>query len=477
MPFKSPISLALSAIVLGTSLLHAADKPNVILILADDLGWGDLGCYGHAKFKTPNIDRLASEGTRLTDFYAPVPFCAPTRAALMTGRYPFRCGLSTNPVPKADPQVKTADDFGLPPDEVTLAEALKKHDYATALLGKWHLGHQPRFYPTRQGFDRFFGLLYSNDMHPVELFDGDRRIEYPVVQTTLIKRMTDHALGFIEENESKPFFLYYASPMPHKPLAAGEEFYKKSGNGLYADVIAELDWSVGQILDKLRELDLERNTLVVFTSDNGPWYGGSAGPLRGMKGNITEGGIRVPFIARLPGVIPSGRTSGEPAIMMDVHPTVLNLCAVAPAGRKLDGRDLLPVLKGGGPSQHVAIFFFRGQQLCAVRAGKWKLHLCPSGADPARAVRRSESWVDPRGPDGVRILAPDEQARPSEYPGLLTGDVWMETALFDLEKDPGEQQNVIDKEPAVMKQLMTAVEDFRADIQSVRARTPNEPAK
>jgi uncharacterized sulfatase len=451
----------------------AADKPNVVLILADDLGWGDLGCYGHPKFKTPNIDRLAREGVRMTDFYAPVPFCAPTRAALLTGRYPFRCGMTRNPVPSADPQVKNADDVGLPTEETTLAEALKEKGYATALIGKWHLGHQPKFFPTRQGFDEFYGLLYSNDMHPVELFEGERKFEYPVVQTTLTKRMTDKALAFVEANKFKSFFLYYAPPVPHKPLAAGEAFYKTTGAGLYADVIAELDWSVGQILEMLRELDLERNTLVIFTSDNGPWYGGSSGPFRGMKGNTTEGGVRVPCIARLPGVIPAGRTSNEPGIMMDIFPTVIEFCgAKPPEGTKLDGSNLIPVLNGQNATPRGALFFARGEQLCAVRAGKWKLHACPHPNNP-RTPRPDEKWIDPRGPDGVRILAPYEQTQPSEYPGLSTGDTWRERALFDLESDPGEQHNVIAAHPEVAQELFGMIQKARADGRTAkRGRMP-----
>ena len=223
-------------------------------------------------------------------------------------------------------------------------------------------------------------------------------------------------MAFVEKNKSKPFFLYYAPPVPHKPLAAGEAFYKRSGNGLYADAIAELDWSVGQILDKLRELDLEKNTLVIFTSDNGPWYGGSAGPFRGMKGQTTEAGIRVPFIARLPSLIPAGKTSSESAIIMDVFPTVFKLCGGAGSVETtLDGLDLLPMLKSESKSPHAAIFFFRGEQLCAVRSGKWKLHVCPNPNLPRR-LNADEKWIDPRArrrddPCAIRAVAPQRVSR------------------------------------------------------------------
>ncbi len=279
-------------------------QPNIIVILADDLGYGDLGCYGHPRFKTPNLDQMAAEGVRLVQFNTPVPFCAPTRAALLTGRYPFRCGLTANPAPDDSP---AADARHLPLDEVTLAQVLHDAGYATAMVGKWHLGHKaPEYLPTRRGFDEYLGIPFSNDMRPVRLLDGEKEVEYPIVQATLTRRYTERALRYINRNRDRPFFLYFAHAMPHKPLACSERFYKKSGAGLYGDVMAELDWSVGQVLARVKDLGLEDRTLVIFTSDNGPWYGGSTGGLRGMKSTTWEGGFRVPCIVRWPGRVPTG---------------------------------------------------------------------------------------------------------------------------------------------------------------------------
>src|SRR5215212_1170239 len=338
------IACAWLAILVLTPRGAAAEpsRPNVILILADDLGYGDLACYGHAKFKTPHLDRMAAEGMRLTQFNTPTPFCAPTRASLMTGRYPFRCGLTANPAPDFGGQYL---DLGLPTSEVTVAQLFRDAGYATGMVGKWHLGHTKKeYYPVRRGFDEYLGILYSNDMRPVQLIDGEKVIEYPVVQATLTKRYTERALKFIERNKEKPFFLYFAHAMPHKPLAASEKYYQKTGAGLYGDVIAELDASVGQVLAKLKELKLDDNTLVVFTSDNGPWFGGSTGGLRGMKGTSWEGGYRVPFIARWPGKIPSNHLSNEPAVMMDLFATALAVAGIEPPmDRVIDGADIRPL--------------------------------------------------------------------------------------------------------------------------------------
>ncbi|MBI4603618.1 MAG: sulfatase [Planctomycetes bacterium] len=436
---------ALAASAVRAPAAEAAERPNVVLILADDLGWGDLGCYGHPRFKTPEIDRLAREGARLSQFYAPVPFCAPTRASLLTGRSPFRSGMTRNPAPDAG-----VDDAGLPASEVTLAEALRASGYATAMVGKWHLGHRPEFFPTRHGFDEYLGILYSNDMRPVQLVDGEKVVEYPVVQATLTRRYTERALEVMERHRDRPFFLYFAHAMPHKPLAASERFYKKSGAGLYGDALAELDWSVGQVLEKLKALELEERTLVLFTSDNGPWFGGSTGGLRGMKGTAWEGGLRVPLIARWPGRIPAGRTSGEPAIIMDLFATVLAAARVAaPPDRAIDGKDILPLLSAGAPSPHEALHFFAGARPSAVRSGRWKLHVAP----PERGGPPGADWVDPRAPDGVTLLAPYEQARPGEYPGARAGDPPRAGALFDLEADPGESRDVAEGHPDVVERL------------------------
>jgi arylsulfatase A-like enzyme len=445
--------------------VHAADPLNVVIILADDLGYGDLGCYGHTKFQTPNLDRLAGEGARLTSFYTPAPYCAPTRASLMTGRYQFRSGMTRNPVPATDPIAKNADDIGLNLDEVTLGDAFRAAGYRTACIGKWHLGHRPQFRPLKRGFDEYLGILYSNDMHKVELIDGDKVVEYPVVQATLTKRYTERALRFLEQHKNKPFFLYLPHAMPHKPLAASEDFYQKSGHGLYADAVAEVDWSVGQLVNKLKELKLERNTLVLFTSDNGPWYGGSTGGLRGMKGLTWEGGIRVPLIARWPGKIPAGHVSDEPAVMMDLFPTALTAAGIAlPKGRTLDGKDIMPLLTSTAKSPHEALFSLRNEQLSSVRSGKWKLHLVAPGAGKEKVWKTDEPYTDPRRPDGVRLLAPYEQAHPSQYPGVRTGDTVTAPALFDLAADRAEQHNVADKHPDVVKRLQGYADKIRAEI-------------
>jgi arylsulfatase A-like enzyme len=428
----------------------APRKPNVVIILADDLGYGDLGCYGHPKFKTPHLDQLAKDGARLTQFNTPMPFCAPTRASLMTGRYPSRCGLTSNPAPDGGPK---SDALGLPLDEVLLPQMLKEQGYATAIVGKWHLGHsKPDFMPTQRGFDEYLGIPYSNDMRPVRLVDGVKPVEYPVVQATITKRYTDRSLEFIEKNKDKPFFLYLAHAMPHKPLAVSEDYYKKSKVGLYADVMAELDASVGQVLSKLNDLKLAENTLVIFSSDNGPWFGGSTGGLRGMKATTWEGGYRVPCIVRWTGRVPAGRTNTQLAIMMDLFATALAAAgAPAPKDRDIDGRDLLPMLidKKAGP--HETILGYQGAKLATIRDARWKLHVLP-------AVDRKEKltggrWVDPRGPDGVTILAPYEQAQPDEYPGLRGGDETKAMTLFDLANDPGEQKDVAGQNADVVVRL------------------------
>jgi len=437
-----------------------ADRTNVIIIYVDDLGWGDLACYGHPRFKTPNLDRLASQGARLTSFYSCYPYCAPSRAALQTGRYPVRFGFTRNPCPDSG-----VNDIGIPSDEITLGEAFKAAGYQTACFGKWHLGHKPEFYPVRHGYDEYFGILYSNDMHPVELYDGEKRVEYPVYQATLTRRYTERSLAFIERNKDRPFFLYLPHAMPHKPLAASEDFYRKSGAGLYGDVVAELDWGVGQIIDKLKELDLERRTLVIFTSDNGPWYGGSTGGLRGMKGQTWEGGVRVPLIAYWPGRIPAGHESDEPTVIMDLFVTSLSVAGIAlPDDRVIDGRNILGLLTSDAKSPHEAIFSFRGERLSAVRSGRWKLHVSMPGSRKKKVWKPEDKWIDPRRPDGVRILAPYEQAHPSQYPGVRTGDALDGRTLFDLEADAAEQHNVADLHPQVVEKLKALADRYRKEL-------------
>lgn len=441
-------------------------RPNIVLILADDLGYGDLSCYGHPKFKTPHLDQLAKDGVRLTQFNTPAPFCAPTRASLLTGRYPARCGMTSNPAPDGGAQ---SDVLFLPLNEVLLPQILRENGYATSMVGKWHLGHaKPEYLPTHRGFDEYLGILYSNDMRPVQLVDGDKPIEYPLAQATLTKRYTERAVKFIERNKDKPFFLYLPHAMPHKPLACSEAFYKKSGAGLYGDVLAELDWSIGQVLTKLNDLKLAENTLVIFTSDNGPWYGGSTGGLRGMKGTSWEGGYRVPCIIRWTGRIPPGQTSDQIGVTMDLFATTLAAANVQPPKNViLDGNNLLPTLMEKKASPHEFILGHQGPRLATIRDARWKLHVLP--ATDRKDKSTGERWIDPRGPDGVTILAPYEQAQPTEYPGLRTGVETKAMTLFDLTNDPGEQKDVAAQQPEVVARLKNAFD------KAVKELTPNSP--
>ncbi len=436
-----------------------AAPPNIVIILADDLGYGDLSGYGHPKFKTPNLDRMAAEGAKLTHFNCPMAYCAPTRASLMTGRYPFRCGMNQNPAPDGGPD---ADGLHLPESEVTLAQLLKQAGYATGMIGKWHLGHaQPEWLPTHRGFDEYLGIPYSNDMRPVQVLEGDRRVEYPVVQATLTQRYTARALDFIERNRARPFFLYFAHAMPHKPLAASEDFYKKSGGGLYGDAVGELDWSVGEVLGKLKTLGLAENTLVVFTSDNGATFGGSTGGLRGMKSSSYEGGYRVPCIASWPGKIPAAHLSAQPAVMMDLFVTALKVAGVAlPSDRAIDGRDLLPLFTSDAASPHDVIFGQQAARLATVRDARWKLHVLKPGIGLVASYKPGDHRTDPRAPDGVTILAPYEQATPDEIPGLMTGDAPKPMQLFDLQTDPGEQHDVATRHAEVVERLKRAFDEM-----------------
>lgn len=439
----------------------SAEKPNVVIILADDLGYGDLGCYGHNTFKTPRLDKLAAEGARLTHFNTPAPFCAPTRASLMTGRYPFRCGMMQNPTPDGGP---IADALFLPETEVTLAEVLRGAGFATGMVGKWHLGHKPGRLPTDRGFDQYLGIPYSNDMRPVKLFAGTEVAEYPVVQATLTHRYTERAVEFIRRNKTNPFFLYFAQAMPHKPLAASEAYYKKSGQGLYADVISELDASVGSVLDALKETGGDERTLVLFTSDNGPWFGGSSGGLRGMKGSTYEGGFRVPMIARWPGRIPAGHVSHQPAVMMDLFATVLAATGSKLADdRVIDGRDIMPLLSSSAASPHAYIFGHQGPRLSTIRDARWKLHVLAPNVMNLRAAADGR-WLDPRAPDGVTILAPFEQYNLDQHPGLTTGDPPAPLQLFDLQNDPSEQHNVAAANPQEVERLKVAFEQVRKSL-------------
>ncbi len=439
-------------------------RPNIIVILADDLGYGDLSCYGNTRHKTPNLDRMAAEGVRFSDFYTPMPFCAPTRSSLLTGRYPFRTTITGNPAPDAG-----LNDIGLPASEITIAQALKPLGYKSMCIGKWHLGHMPQFLPTRRGFDEYYGILYSNDMRPVQLVRNERVAEYPVAQSELTSKYTAQAIRFIEENRANPFFLYLPHAMPHKPLAASEDFYTPNTPGdLYSDVIRELDHSVGTVLDRVKSLGLDDNTLVLFTSDNGPWYGGGTAGLRGMKGRTWDGGIRVPMIARWPGHTARGAVHKELAGIIDIFPTALAAAGAAPpTDRVIDGRNILPLLESpSAKSPHEALFAMSGAQLAIIRSGKWKLHYRAPGREGLLADEDAKpDWVDPRAPDGVTLIAQTEQSRPAtEHPGVRGGAASREFLLFDMEADPGEQRDVSDSHPDVVKQLKAAFEKMDAEV-------------
>lgn len=372
----------------GSGLGHAAERrrrrPNFVVIFTDDQGYQDLGCFGSPTIATPHIDRMAAEGMRFTDFYVASPICTPSRAALMTGCYPKRVGL-------AEGVIFPDHDHGLHPDEITLAEVLKDRGYATACIGKWHLGHREPFLPTRQGFDRYFGIPYSNDMHrPIDgrpgppLMRGDQIVELPAEQATLTERYTEEAVTFIRQNRDRPFFLYLPHSMPHLPLHVSERFKGKSEGGLYGDVIECIDWSTGRIRQTLEEQGLAEETIVVFTSDNGPWTQrrdgqnvGFTSPLRGSKNTTYEGGLRVPCVMWAPGRIPPGHVCEQVATSMDLHPTFARLAeAELPNDPAIDGRDIWPLMAGrrGADSPHEAFYYYSGRgQLEAVRRGVWKL--------------------------------------------------------------------------------------------------------
>lgn len=432
-----------------------ARPTNFIVIFCDDLGYGDLGSYGHPTIHTPNVDRMAREGQKWTNFYVASSVCTPSRAALLTGRLPVRSGMCSNEHRVLFPN--SAE--GLPPGEVTLAEALKQKDYATACIGKWHLGHRTPHLPTNNGFDTYFGIPYSNDMDRtveyrkeifwdpktdywnVPLMRDEEIVERPANQNTLTKRYTEESMKFIEENRTQPFFLYLAHTMPHVPLFASDEFDDTSKRGLYGDVVEEIDWSVGKILEKLREEDLEENTLVVFTSDNGPWlsfetHGGSAGPLRDGKFTTWEGGMRVPAVFRWPGRIQPG-TVMELGSTMDLFATFCGLAGAGiPDDRILDSHDLAPVLLEGKSSPRDVLFYYRGEDLFAVRKGAFKTHFITQST-----------------------FGPDKERERHDPP-----------LLFNLNHDPAEKHNIADEHPEVIAEIETVVKEHRANLVRKRDR-------
>lgn len=422
--------------------LAAPPRPSIVLILADDLGYGDLSSYAPSDINTPNLERLAGEGMRFTDFYSAANTCSPSRAALMTGRYPPRSGVNAvlfHDTPE-----------GLPESELTIAELLRDAGYRTAMVGKWHLGNTDQFMPLNHGFDEFFGVPHSNDEQNFFVYDGRRRLPEDVDQTHLIRRFTDRALDFLGRAApgDQPFFLYLAYTAPHVPLYPSEQFAGRSQHGTYGDVVEELDASIGEVLGKIAALGIERETLVIFSSDNGPWlamreWGGSAGGLRGGKTSTFEGGHRVPALARWPGHIAPGSQARGLATMMDWLPTLVALAgARLPDDRAIDGRSLSGVLQGTGERDATPFFYLRirfpfGDQrhrIGAVRDGRWKLKL------PQRGY-----------PEVLEPLAKSELF----WHGLL---------LFDLQADPGERHNVAAEHPDVVARLTREIADFDASL-------------
>ncbi len=391
---------------------EASVHPNFVIILADDLGYGDLSCYGHPTIKTPCLDQMAREGIRLTSFYVSSSVCTPSRASLLTGRYPLRVGLPDVLLPESE--------SGIPEEEITIGEALKHVGYETMYIGKWHLGDQEKYHPLNHGFDDYYGILYSNDMmppwvetdKPLSLMHGTREIEHPVIQQTLTERYTEWGKAFIEDKKDAPFLLYLSYAMPHVPIFASDRFLDTSRAGLYGDVIETIDWSVGEILKKIKELGLDDHTLVVFLSDNGPWQNmpdrmfsndtikpwhcGSAGHLRGSKGNTCEGGVRVPAIFRWPGVIPGGQVSADLVTAMDLFPTILNAAGTdVPAERKTDGHDVMAFLQGKEVSPTDEYIYYMRSDLEGIRKGKWKYRNVPSASVAGRAVELFDLETDP----------------------------------------------------------------------------------
>lgn len=430
--------------------------PNIVVILADDMGYGDIGAFGAPNIRTPRLDAMAAEGQKWTSFYVQ-PVCSPSRAALLTGRLPIRSGMYATPSGRAPGVFRDNAAQGLPLDEVTIAELLKTAGYATGMVGKWHLGQLPQFLPMRQGFDSWFGLPYSHDMRmtvapdkgykssvyydakpeywDVPLMRGEQVIERPVDHRTLTKRYTEEARRFIDANKSRPFFLYLAHSMPHIPLARSAEFVDHSSGGKYGDVIEEIDWSTGQILDALRAAGVDRRTLVLFTSDNGPWlpfetHGGSAGPLRQGKGTTWEGGMRTPAIFWWPGTVRPGVVT-DMGSGLDVLTTAAALAgARLPAGRVLDGVDLTAALTGAGPSPRDTLFYYSDNELRAIRRKNYKAHFVTSGA---------------YGEGGARIV---------HTPPLL----------FDLSVDPGERFDVAAAHPDIVAALVQAADEHRRSV-------------
>ncbi len=429
---KGLLPLTFFAGYAGTNIVGATGQqndnpPNFILIFCDDLGYGDLGCFGSEVNRTPNIDRMASDGIKLTDFYAAASVSTPSRAGLLTGCYPQRVDMAETKPRQFRSVLLPAMPKGLNPKEITIAEALKEKQYATACIGKWHVGDQAQFLPTRQGFDYYYGIPYSNNMsgkHGVPLLQNETVIEQPVDQNTITKRYTEETIRFISKNKDKPFFVYLPHTMPHAPLHASSNFAGKSKHGIYSDAIEELDWSVGEIINYLKKNNLDKNTLVFFTSDNGgaAKYGGVNKPLRGGKGTLWEGGIRVPAIAWYPGKIPAGTETNQIASVIDFLPTFYHLaCNKSFDKAIIDGHNIWPLLTGKcKQTPYQAFFYYDRDQLQAVRSGKWKLHL----------------------PLEKRFIS---HAKDKTFA--------IDAELYNLEEDIAEKNNLAEQHPEIVKQL------------------------
>jgi arylsulfatase A len=439
------IRTLLASLVLVSTVAHAA-APNVVIIFMDDQGYADVGCFG-GKTPTPNIDRMASEGMRFTHFYVGQPICSASRAALMTGCYPVRVGILGALGPPAK--------VGISDRELTMPQLFKSRGYATGMVGKWHLGSLPQFLPTRHGFDEWFGLPYSHDMsskaHPgrfpdLPLYENEKVVELNPDPGTLVTRYTEHAVSFIERNADHPFFLYLAHSLPHVPLGVSDKYKDKSGHGMYGDVTQELDWSVGQVLSTLKKLNLDDKTLVVYTSDNGPWlvYGdhaGKADPFREGKMTSFEGGFRVPCIMRWPGQIPAGKTCDQLAVTFDLLPTFAKILgAELPTDRIIDGRDIWPLMHGDADalSPHDVFYHYWGRNLQAVESGRWKLHFA-----------HTYIHVTVPGHGGAAGKTEDEK---------------LSQSLFDLQSDPGETTDVSADHPDVVERLSAYAAKAREDL-------------
>lgn len=427
--------------LVGTAQL---ELPNFVIILTDDLGYADVGVYGSPRIETPRIDQMAENGVKFKEFYVE-SLCSPTRAALLTGSYAYRVGASTVFWPDSDD--------GLNPDEITLADLLQEQGYVTATIGKWHLGHHEEFLPTNQGFDYYFGIPFSNDMgpdarrgpfDPLPILRNEDIIERGPDQRKLTKRYTEETIQFIEENQEEPFFVYLQHTMPHVPLYVSDEFKAKSEFGLYGDVVEEIDWSTGEIIDKLNELGLSDNTLVIWTSDNGPWIqkgkdGGLATPLREGKGTSWEGGHRVPALMTWPGQISEKIVIEEMTTVMDLYPTIAYLAgADLPNGRVIDGKNIWTLITGETTeTPHEVYFYYRLRQLQAVRMGEWKLHL--------EGTRRDYNNV--------------------HYDYTDNFNFHLREKLFNLAEDPGEQRNLVLDYPEIVEELKQRVEKHQRDIE------------